>query len=74
MPLSSILKSGLFGAAASSPPSLMGMWRGLARGLKAGWEEGFREYFEDLPGMEGEEGAEGVPVDLKVVRWGGAGL
>lgn len=37
-------------------------------GRNAGWVVclGFLEYFEDLPGMEGREGVDGVPVDLKV--------
>lgn len=30
-------------------------------------ELGFLEYFEDFPGIEGRDGEDGVPIDLKVV-------
>lgn len=32
-----------------------------------GFELRFLEYFEDFPGIEGQDGDDGVPIDMKVV-------
>lgn len=44
----------------------MGYFRGFESVSKAGWGGDF-EYLEAFPGMDGEEGEDGVPLDLKVV-------